>query len=338
MIVFFVDETIPLLYENALKTDSTNEKLHTQLFMAYVRLQNYKKQHFTAVNLFKVHSKSPYYFWAVMSVYMQSLTAENEELSIKITLPLAEKMCQKFRDDNGFESESQINLYLMVLEKQKKYSAMIETIDTYLKNGIISDHMGFVSYRKVKLLNLEKRFPEAFECLINLIKINNDQYDYYIEAFKVATMIDIDSSSEIISKDFEYSFKILDLIEEMCTSNTTTAHHNGFDDKESKEIISKRSPRGPFIAKIIIFDLIKKSASMESQIPESIRDKFYQKVELLKNEDYIIDLLFDYFQRFGSKFVCFKDLTYIFHNIFIKREQVTELISLIYSLIVLFLF
>ena len=116
----FVDETIPLLYENALKTDSTNEKLHTQLFMAYVRLQNYKKQHFTAVNLFKVHSKSPYYFWAVMSVYMQSLTAENEELSIKITLPLAEKMCQKFRDDNGFESESQINLYLMVLEKQKK--------------------------------------------------------------------------------------------------------------------------------------------------------------------------------------------------------------------------
>ena len=215
---------------------------------------------------------------------------------------------------------------------------MIETIDTYLKNGIISDHMGFVSYRKVKLLNLEKRFPEAFECLINLIKINNDQYDYYIEAFNVATMIDIDSSSEIISKDFEYSFKILDLIEEMCTSNTTTAHHNGFDDKESKEIISKRSPRGPFIAKIIIFDLIKKSASMESQIPESIRDKFYQKVELLKNEDYIIDLLFDYFQRFGSKFVCFKDLTYIFHNIFIKREQVTQLISLIYSLIVLFLF
>lgn len=321
LIAYFLSlgEMISAIYENALKNDPSNEKLHAQLFMAYVRLQDYKKQQLSALNLYKVHPKPPYYFWAVMSIYMQSFTSDNDDISIKIILPLAEKMCQKALDTKTLETESQVRLFMMILEKQKKYSAMIDLIESCLKSGKLPDHLGFVQYEKVKLFKLVERYEDAFECLVELIRNNNDQYDYYIEAFKVATLIDNKSESE--QKDFEYTFRILDLTEEMCALNKTTANHlAGFDESNvSNEVVAKRVPRGPFIAKIIILELIKKSVSVSG---DQIPGKIFEKIPSLKNEDYIIDLISDYFDKFGSKYVCFKDLIYIFHNISLSRDQV----------------
>lgn len=54
-----------------MKKSPTNEELFSHLFMAYVRLGDYKKQQTVAMNLYKLKSKNPYYFWAVMSLYMQ---------------------------------------------------------------------------------------------------------------------------------------------------------------------------------------------------------------------------------------------------------------------------
>ena len=119
------NDLITTLYENALKKDSTNEKLFAHLFMSYVRMNDYKKQQITALNLYKVHQKNPYYFWAIMSIYMQAMSADDETMANKIILPLAEKMCEKFYKENRFESDSEYDLYLMVLEAQKKYSRMI---------------------------------------------------------------------------------------------------------------------------------------------------------------------------------------------------------------------
>ena len=39
--------------------------------MGYVRIGDYRKQQQTAMALFKVKPKNPYYFWAVMSILMQ---------------------------------------------------------------------------------------------------------------------------------------------------------------------------------------------------------------------------------------------------------------------------
>lgn len=39
--------------------------------MGYVRIGDYLKQQQTAMALFKVKPKNPYYFWAVMSILMQ---------------------------------------------------------------------------------------------------------------------------------------------------------------------------------------------------------------------------------------------------------------------------
>ena len=71
LIFFCLVDLIADAYENASKKDLANEDLLSHLFMAYVRLGQYKKQQQTAMNLYKIKPKNPYYFWSIMSLYMQ---------------------------------------------------------------------------------------------------------------------------------------------------------------------------------------------------------------------------------------------------------------------------
>ena len=79
------------MYEAAAKADPNNEELLTHLFMSYVRLGDFKKQQHTAMALYKLVPKNPYYFWAVMSIVMQAVQAD-ENIAKRVTLPLAERM------------------------------------------------------------------------------------------------------------------------------------------------------------------------------------------------------------------------------------------------------
>lgn len=89
--IFFIADKISEVYEAAAKADPNNEELLTHLFMSYVRLGNYKKQQQTALTLYKMKPKNPYYFWAVMSTVMQAIHAD-QKLAKGIILPLAERM------------------------------------------------------------------------------------------------------------------------------------------------------------------------------------------------------------------------------------------------------
>ena len=65
-------ELIADMYENAHTAKPDNEEVLSALFMAYVRLGNYKKQQQTAMKLHRLRpNKNPYYFWAIMSIVMQ---------------------------------------------------------------------------------------------------------------------------------------------------------------------------------------------------------------------------------------------------------------------------
>lgn len=79
------------VYEAAAKADPNNEELLSHLFMSYVRLGDFKKQQQTALALYKLKPKNPYYFWAVMSVVMQAIQAD-DKLAKDVILPLAERM------------------------------------------------------------------------------------------------------------------------------------------------------------------------------------------------------------------------------------------------------
>lgn len=74
----FLAELTCQAYEAALKKDPTNEEFLSHLFMGYVRIGDYRKQQQTAMALYKVKPKNPYYFWAVMSILMQVNTPFSE--------------------------------------------------------------------------------------------------------------------------------------------------------------------------------------------------------------------------------------------------------------------
>lgn len=60
------------MYSNAHKLSPMSEEILSALFMAYVRVADYKNQQMTAMKLHRLRpNKNPYYFWAVMSIVMQ---------------------------------------------------------------------------------------------------------------------------------------------------------------------------------------------------------------------------------------------------------------------------
>lgn len=86
--MYFAAELTCQVYEAAIKKDPLNEEFLSHLFMGYVRIGDYRKQQQTAMALFKVKPKNPYYFWAVMSILMQVMLVEsNVFANLSISLP-----------------------------------------------------------------------------------------------------------------------------------------------------------------------------------------------------------------------------------------------------------
>lgn len=73
--------------------------------MSYVRLGDFKKQHHTALALYKLVPKNPYYFWAVMSIVMQASQAEEKQAK-NVILPLAERMVGLFTKFINFNANA----------------------------------------------------------------------------------------------------------------------------------------------------------------------------------------------------------------------------------------
>ncbi|XP_053986052.1 N-alpha-acetyltransferase 25, NatB auxiliary subunit [Hylaeus anthracinus] len=161
------------VYEAAAKADPNNEELLTHLFMSYVRLGDYKKQQQTALALYKLKPKNPYYFWAVMSIVMQATHAD-EKLAKGVTLPLAERMVLKLIKEGKMEAEQEVQLYLMILELQGKSEEMLNVLSEPL-----ASHLSSIPQRKAALLLKLERFPEAADAYKELIRENIDNWAYY---------------------------------------------------------------------------------------------------------------------------------------------------------------
>ncbi|XP_015437860.1 PREDICTED: N-alpha-acetyltransferase 25, NatB auxiliary subunit [Dufourea novaeangliae] len=161
------------VYEAAAKADPKNEELLTHLFMSYVRVGDYKKQQQTALALYKLKPKNPYYFWAVMSLVMQAICAD-EKLAKGVILPLAERMVLKLIDEGKMEAEQEVQLYLMILELQGKSEEMLNVL-----SGPLASHLSPVPQRKAALLLKLDRFPEAANACKELISENMDNWAYY---------------------------------------------------------------------------------------------------------------------------------------------------------------
>uniref|UniRef100_A0A8C1Q219 N(alpha)-acetyltransferase 25, NatB auxiliary subunit n=1 Tax=Cyprinus carpio TaxID=7962 RepID=A0A8C1Q219_CYPCA len=121
-------ELVTKLYEAAVRKVPTSEEYHSHLFMAYARVGEYKKMQQAGMALYKIVPKNPYYFWSVMSLVMQSISAQDEKLSQTMFLPLAERMVEKMVKEEKIEAEAEVQLYFMILERLGKYVEALEVV------------------------------------------------------------------------------------------------------------------------------------------------------------------------------------------------------------------
>ncbi|XP_043224316.1 N-alpha-acetyltransferase 25, NatB auxiliary subunit-like [Amphibalanus amphitrite] len=171
-------EKICELYEAVVKKEPTNEEFLSHLFMAYVRVLNYKKQQQTAMALYKAYPKNPYYFWAVMSVLMQGMDADETSLmSRSVALQLAERLLLKMVSQNKLEVEAEVQLYLIVLEKQENYEGALNLLNGKLANLLRAPNL--IKEKRAMYLQKLGRWKELTLFTQELIRQDPSQWSYY---------------------------------------------------------------------------------------------------------------------------------------------------------------
>ena len=162
-------EKICTLYSNASKLQPGNEELLSQLFTAYIRINDYKQQQTVALQLYKIKPRNPFYFWAVMSVVLQAVRgpeSKNPERR-KLLLALAQKMVEKQITENKLESAQEIQLYLRILEYQEKYQESLDFLNTSLCQKLFP---GVPIATKIDLMKKLKKWPEINILLKDMLK------------------------------------------------------------------------------------------------------------------------------------------------------------------------
>ncbi|XP_078600401.1 N-alpha-acetyltransferase 25, NatB auxiliary subunit-like [Branchiostoma floridae x Branchiostoma japonicum] len=276
-------DLVARIYENAVKKVPQSEEFLSHLFMAYVRLGEYKKQQQTGMALYKVAPKNPYYFWSVMSIVMQALTTEDETLSQKMFLPLAERMVEKMAKDMKIEAEAEVRLYLIILEKQKKYEEALEVVVGPLGSKLISE-IELQSLMQAEMYVQLEDWPKANAKYRKLLLTNPDNWLWYIHYFTslfhlvdsgwTPSEADEGSSADVVTGTVDMAIAF---VEERVADELK----NG-----------KRLQRGPFLARMELLKRLTERGNQEAA------DKIGSPADLLK----------EYFGKFGDKPCCFMDM------------------------------
>ncbi|CAG7817252.1 unnamed protein product [Allacma fusca] len=171
------------ILEQACKSEK-NEDLLSNCFMAYTRVGDFQKQHQTALSLYKLYPKTPYFSWAIMSLYAKA-ERESDPLVTRVSLPLAERMMAKFIEDNKVETEHELTLYALILRKQQKYDKVLELLDTSFGKLQLSDCAGFYNKYKIDCLVSLSKHEELAHFMENNLRKNPDDYKSYAEYIRI---------------------------------------------------------------------------------------------------------------------------------------------------------
>lgn len=186
------------MYEKATQLDPKNEELLSQLFMSYVRIGAYKKQQAAAMALYKLKSKTPYYFWAVMSIVLQAKSSDDEKTANSIILPLAERMIAKMHKEGKMDQEQECRLYLMVLEMQQKYKEALEFLLGPLGQRLESS-TSFLNYPISSKLTYQKKLENWGQVNLlakEILQSYPDQWDVYLDYITSIFRLVDESSSD----------------------------------------------------------------------------------------------------------------------------------------------
>ncbi|XP_065205468.1 N-alpha-acetyltransferase 25, NatB auxiliary subunit [Planococcus citri] len=278
-------EKICDVYEKAVQKDPLNEELNTHLFMSYVRVGDYKKQQQVALNLYRIKPKNPYYFWSVMSILMQA-QINDETVAQKVTLPLAERMVKKFIDEGKIEAEQEVQLYVMILEMQKKYKQALETIDSELGQKVTSYYM--FSRKRIKLLENLEKWKDLNAYTKKMVLEEPDAYSYYgIYIDSMFKLLKSGETEDDPNTTGPYTFK-----DELIKPDSTIESCVSFIKNCQTDNQQAHKLRGPYLAILLLY--------------RRLQEEGFDPVKYLGNA--ALDLFKNYFDSFSAKACCFKDL------------------------------
>ncbi|KAM4809936.1 N-alpha-acetyltransferase 25, NatB auxiliary subunit [Rhinophrynus dorsalis] len=274
-------ELVTKLYEAAVRKVPSSEEYHSHLFMAYARVGEYKKMQQAGMALYKIVPKNPYYFWSVMSLIMQSISAQDENLSKTMFLPLAERMVEKMVKEDKIEAEAEVELYYMILERLGKHKEALEVIRGKLGEKLSSE----LQSRENKCMAMYKklnRWPECNALSRRLLLQNSDDWQFYLSYFdSIFHLIDEAwmppaEGQMSLEGDLDHSIdQAVRFVEEQIQAESGRS----------------RQLRGPHLAKMeLIHRLRKRGCNDEYNLGEPE------------------DLMYQYFVKFGDKPCCFTDL------------------------------
>lgn len=326
------------LYESALKRKPCDQDILVQLFMAYVRIFNFKRQKEIAILLHKNFPKKSrlYTFWAIMSLVMQSQELQNStSTDHTVCLKLAEKMCERMIDDKATNEE--IELYLTILRKQNKK----EEEYRFLTGPIclrVTDHLSWFNRRRAFLCIDLKMYSRAFKHYFpTLIQDYPEQIEYYQGLIRSAFLLDTEISSQhqltneqqqapaqtnqtggTPVKSTSALAECFDIIEKQC-SLTMDGGDNLKETQKSKGQTKHRASslnsnrrrilRGPYMARTHLYNTI---LSQENVLPKNIYNLCRSQAQSKFPSPEAI--LLDYFQNFSKKLICYQDMNYMIND------------------------
>ncbi|XP_043925685.1 N-alpha-acetyltransferase 25, NatB auxiliary subunit [Protopterus annectens] len=280
--VCFETELVTKLYEAAVKKVPSSEEYHSHLFMAYARVGEYKKMQQAGMALYKIVPKNPYYFWSVMSLVMQSISAQDEKLSKTMFLPLAERMVEKMVKEDKIEAEAEVQLYYMILERLGKFQEALNVLRGNLGEKLTSE----LQSRESKCLAMYKKLRKWQECnaLSRKLLLNNpDDWQFYLSYF--------DSLFHLVDEGWippEGSDHSVEGVVDYSVEEAAKFIEDRIINEESKGF---RKLRGPYLAKLeLIQRLRQRGANDEHKLGEPV------------------ELMIQYFEKFGDKPCCYTDL------------------------------
>uniref|UniRef100_A0A8C2HQA7 N-alpha-acetyltransferase 25, NatB auxiliary subunit n=1 Tax=Cyprinus carpio TaxID=7962 RepID=A0A8C2HQA7_CYPCA len=275
-------ELVTKLYEAAVRKVPTSEEYHSHLFMAYARVGEYKKMQQAGMALYKIVPKNPYYFWSVMSLVMQAISAQDEKLSQTMFLPLAERMVEKMVKEEKIEAEAEVQLYFMILERLGKYVEALEVVQGPLGEKLTSE----LQSRENKCMMLYRRLERWAECnalSCRLLLKNPDDWQFYILYF--------DSLFHLIDQSWAPPQEGAHSAEGEVHASTAQAISFMKDRIATEEAKESKHLRGPYLARLELIRRLRECSCPEAQ----------QLGEPL-------ELMFQFFVKFGDKPCCITDL------------------------------
>jgi hypothetical protein len=350
------------LYEAAATRKPNDPETMAHLFMAYVRVFNFKRQKEIALQMYKNFAKKKrlYSFWAIVSLVMQSQEYQQDSQDPspdkKVCLSLAEKMCEKMIDDE--RSHEEIELYLLILRKQQKHEEEYRFLTgQYCLR--ITDHLSWFNRRRAYLCLDLKMYSRAFKHYFpTLIQEYPDQIEYYQGLFKSAFLLDTEAPSQqqpVAINDQQSSVaaqsastpvksssalvECYDIVEKQCQlaleTNDSTKEQNKAKSQNSTKSLSrtsslnpnrKRMLRGPFIARVELYHLI---LSNRSVLPKNVYTQCLNQFS--GKYPKLVSLLLDFFQSFSKKVICYFDMDYMINRYKLLPEETAQLLDSIGS-------